>query len=256
MNIYVPPIHRGSNDSRRQLFSADRTFLPFLQGVESAADSIGLIVAGDINAHALEWDIYSHEDGIGLDIIDFLDGNGFTVWNDGLPTYHVAILVLLRTLRSRLVIWRYKTGHTNLLLANAITTPYRMRSTLTQSAAPFLHRRRTNVYRTSISWRKVDWSTFNNEVQYLLSLADTSAPEPYTRAHVHYLSKRLTNAFDFASKSLPRGCRPDPISWYTPELDLLFQAREQAWNLAKATNTPDDWQIFRTDCTRGPSCIT
>ena len=72
VNIYIPPIHAGSDDHHQQFFSADRTLFPFLKGVQSEDDSLGLIVAGDINAHALEWDIYSLEDRIGTDIVDFL----------------------------------------------------------------------------------------------------------------------------------------------------------------------------------------
>ena len=50
--------------------------------------SCGLLIAGDANTHAEEWDALSKEDSIGGDTVDFLDDNTFIVANDGRPTYH------------------------------------------------------------------------------------------------------------------------------------------------------------------------
>jgi hypothetical protein len=36
-----------------------------------------------------DWDIFSDEEKIGIDIIKFIDKNGYEVVNDTLPTYHL-----------------------------------------------------------------------------------------------------------------------------------------------------------------------
>jgi hypothetical protein len=89
MNVYIPPIHGTSNgiESRIQNFSATNTFTPAYSDYENN-NSMGLLIAGDVNAHAWEWDCNNDDDAIGGDIMNFMDDYGFKVLNDSLPTYH------------------------------------------------------------------------------------------------------------------------------------------------------------------------
>ena len=51
-----------------------------------------MLIAGDANAHAWEWDLMSNDDAIGGDIMDFMEENGFVVMNDSLPTYRAYVM--------------------------------------------------------------------------------------------------------------------------------------------------------------------
>ena len=88
LNIYIPPIYnKDKNDDRIQNFSSNETFNPVIQDYK-ANKSNGILIAGDINAHAWEWDASSSDDIIGDDIMNFLDSNEFVVANDSGPTYY------------------------------------------------------------------------------------------------------------------------------------------------------------------------
>ena len=75
-NVYIPPIRQCKGDQREQKFEAE--YLPW-----KYTD----IIAGDMNAHAKEWDKTSSEDKMGRDIADCVENNRFNVLNNGQPTY-------------------------------------------------------------------------------------------------------------------------------------------------------------------------
>eukprot|EP00957_Ditylum_brightwellii_P117567 8966607-Ditylum_brightwellii.AAC.1 len=85
-NVYIPPIG-GGNDHCIKRFNAERTFSQITQEAINY-ESVGVLIAGDVNAHAYGWNCYASEDAIGEEIEDFLDKNGFMIMNDTLPTYH------------------------------------------------------------------------------------------------------------------------------------------------------------------------
>ena len=72
----IPNLEEG----REQHFCATETFSQVLRDYENN-NSHGLLIAGDANAHAEEWDALSKEDSIGSDTVDFLDDNTFIVAN-------------------------------------------------------------------------------------------------------------------------------------------------------------------------------
>uniref|UniRef100_A0A7S4N0U1 Endonuclease/exonuclease/phosphatase domain-containing protein n=1 Tax=Odontella aurita TaxID=265563 RepID=A0A7S4N0U1_9STRA len=71
LNIYVPPIHGSAQGERTQKFSAERTFGAAIEAAEVYEYSIGILIAGDFNAHYHDWYINSEEDALGFDIADF-----------------------------------------------------------------------------------------------------------------------------------------------------------------------------------------
>eukprot|EP00957_Ditylum_brightwellii_P081110 6169361-Ditylum_brightwellii.AAC.1 len=85
-NIYTPLIGGGGNH-QIQCFNAETTFGNITKE-DIDYGSVGVLIAGDINAHANIWDRYAKEDAIREDIKDFLDDNGFRIINITLPTYH------------------------------------------------------------------------------------------------------------------------------------------------------------------------
>ena len=74
-------------DEQKQDFKAMHNFSPVFD--EYMANNLhGLIIAGDVNAHAREWDVIAEEVTIGGNVMNFIDEYGLMVMNDSLPTYH------------------------------------------------------------------------------------------------------------------------------------------------------------------------
>jgi len=87
VNFYIPPINCGNGENRDQLFDATTIFSQAFQDYDTF-HSLSLLVTGDVNAHAVEWDSTTTEDQLEYEIMGFLDYNGLVVLNGSLPTYH------------------------------------------------------------------------------------------------------------------------------------------------------------------------
>ena len=258
LNIYIPPIHGGAEDSREQRFDATRTFAPAFEDYQNN-NSHGLLIAGDVNGHAWEWDAFSNEDAIGSGIMDFMDDNGFVVANDSLPTYHSFIHQRsdgvegetapdVTFLHSDTSLSIKKWQHQNPIGRchhDVISYEIDLRDCIN----PLRPKRPCNTRRTSIAWSKVDWEQFNASTlgYYDDYLRKHPCPNDDVRA-VFYLDNALRFAFQQAAKELPKGCRPDPICWCTTELEELLDARNEAWATAMSTKNECDWTHYKTIC--------
>ena len=89
--------------------------------------------------------------------------------------------------------------------------------------SPWPSRPCTKPKATSISWRKVAWDVFNATVERLYQ---NHPCHPAPTISVHTQTKALTQSFQLASKKLPRGCRPDPVSWMTAEVHAAMEQRD------------------------------
>ena len=157
---------------------------------------------------------------MGAATAEWCDENGCTVAKSGEPTYivHDTATVPDITLTSgHLNVYKWRTtpcigrcGHKVILYDVEIEEPY--------SSWP-CHKPKA----TSITWTKVDWDAFNAEVERLYHQHPChSAPI----LSVHDQTKAITQALKIASKTLPRGCRPDPASWITPEVHKAIDRRD------------------------------
>lgn len=233
-NFYLPPIRPSATDTRHQAFSATTTFGGALGALPEA--SLGCLLAGDFNQHALDWDPLSPEDALGMATAEWCDENACLVANTGEPTFVVegtstAPDVTITSGSLRVLNWRTlpsigRCGHKVLLYDIQIELPY----------SPWPSRPRARPLRTSISWRKVDWADFNTRVEHFY----TQHPLRSATPSVHNLTKALTNAFQLASKRLPRGCRPDPVSWVTPEVQEAMERRDHLRLTAEVRKQPED----------------
>eukprot|EP00957_Ditylum_brightwellii_P130338 9942725-Ditylum_brightwellii.AAC.1 len=81
----------------------------------------------------------------------------------------------------------------------------------------------------TVSWKKVHWQDFNLSVEQLLEDVRKIKDCPENKMkQVHYLAKKVQNAYSEASKDLPKGCRPDPVIWCMDELEALLEERSIA----------------------------
>ena len=58
------------------------------------------------------------------------------------------------------------------------------------------------------------------------------------------MTTALTSSFQLASKKLPRGCRPDPASWVTPEVHDAMERRDFLRITAETSDLPEDWAAW------------
>ena len=77
-NVYVPPIHSSSSDSRPKSFS------PFL-----LPSSPTTYIFGDFNGHHSSWDSHSPEDQSGKDLFDWLLSSDLLPINN--PEHHTLL---------------------------------------------------------------------------------------------------------------------------------------------------------------------
>lgn len=259
LNIYIiPPIHKHDEDEREQHFGAANTFTPAFNEYErNNSQSQGLLIAGDVNAHAWEWDAISNEDDIGGDIMNFMDDYGFVVANDSLPTYHSSLhqhqtadgmegetAPDVTFLHSESSLSNSNWRHQNPIGKQHHDVIY-YEIDLRDCIDPLHPRRQRQLHKTSVSWSKVDWSEFNTSTNGSYDYYLRKHPCPPSKAkQVYYYDKALHYAFNDAAKGLPRGSgRPDPICWCT--LEELLEARNEAWAMASSTKNEYDWEHFR-----------
>jgi len=96
---------------------------------------------------------------------------------------------------------------------------------------------------TSISWQKVKWEDFNATVEKLYFHHPVHSTTP--SLSVHAQTRALTTAFQLASKRLPRGCRPDPASWMTPEVHDALERRDYLRLAAETSQLTEDWDAWK-----------
>lgn len=74
VHIYMAPINAYHNmrDERVQHFYVTETFTMAFSSYE-ISNSHGLLIAGDVYAHAWEWDATSEDDDIGTDMINLME---------------------------------------------------------------------------------------------------------------------------------------------------------------------------------------
>lgn len=242
LHLYIPPIHGGSEDTRVQLFNPDRVFRPAIEEQARLSDSVGLLVAGDVNAHSMSWDAIAKEDDLGVNINDYLEEHPFIVYNSGLPTFHQAGIrsapdVTFFCGSASIQKWGRLPAigrtHHDLLHYDLISTDALLRTNP-----------RRRPHKTSISWRKVQWTPFINDVEASLQKYKDSLPDNPSQAFICALSNDITLAFRKASRSLPKGSRPDPVSWITPEVEGLIQDQEESWAQAQALDSKQDWLMY------------
>ena len=262
LNIYIPPIHSKDGDDREQNFSATETFLPAYNDYQSN-NSLGLLVAGDVNAHDREWDAFTNEDAIGVDIMNFMDDYGFVVANDTLPTYHsynrrgssqhnqrscegmegetAPDVTFLHSEQSLSIsTWQHqhpigKCHH------DVLSYTIDLRDCVFPISPQPRHPKKERA--TSISWSKCDWDQFNRTAneRYDHYLATHTIPDS-EELQVFYFERALQHALSEAAKELPKGSRPDPIYWCTNKLEELQEARNEAWATAISTKNESDWK--------------
>eukprot|EP00957_Ditylum_brightwellii_P030181 2283798-Ditylum_brightwellii.AAC.1 len=111
---------------------------------------------------------------------------------------------------------------------------------------PLRPHNRATPKRTSVTWSKVDWEDFNLVVSQHLRDYECRNKQPTNPVQeVHYQANKIHYAYEYALKTLPQGCCPDPIPWCTEEFELLLEARNRAWDMALLSGFSRDWTIFR-----------
>ena len=98
---------------------------------------------------------------------------------------------------------------------------------------------------TGISWHKVDWGGFNTFVELLINQEKWHSPlsdDPFQGGYQQ--EKMLHHAYQLASRDLPWGCRPDPISWFTEEINEAILQQDKAWDQAKINDSEEAWTSF------------
>jgi ribonuclease HI len=216
-NIYAPPIRTSSRDDREDLFN------PVFWSTEK--DQLFL---GDFNAHHAEWDYRSLEDARGTAIHDWMGDNGFYAANDQFqPTFisrqhgtttspDVSIVPLL---------WEGKMDWSTIDRMCSDHSPIRIKYLL-EDFAPLRVPRRPKW-----AHKKADWKLFNQLVDNSLETFDDAKS-----VHVNWTHFRDSiNAS--AKAAIPKGRRRNPQVWWTDDVDVAVNRRNEA--RAAAENNPD-----------------
>jgi len=220
-NIYRPPGTRGERYQSENILSA------CLQVPDS--NDFHHVLAGDFNAHNSLWDSdCSHDDTVGLDIVEWVEDNGFSVVNSGSATYfcsrtqrHSALDLAFISSKLTSSVWYPMSS------MGSDHLPVRYRITLPNLG---LWKRKRDIPRRSWSTRlarRIDsdkWREFNFKVR------ETLITNPLSNNQRNNLVKsysRLQSGFKQGLKGLPKGCRKDPIPWYHPDIDRAIQERER-----------------------------
>ena len=93
---------------------------------------------------------------------------------------------------------------------------------------------------------------FNADDERLYNQHPCHATSPLS---VHANTKALTQAYRISSKNLRRGCRPDPVSWLTPEVHAAMERRDSLRLTAEASQLPEDWEAWETRAKETQSLI-
>jgi hypothetical protein len=93
-----------------------------------------------------------------------------------------------------------------------------------------IERPRTRARQTSYSFKVMeqeDWRRFNSELRR--ALGKWVPPKGVGRDRsVEWLNRRMVGCIvKAAQKTIPRGCRSDPVPWWDPEIDEEMRVRDQ-----------------------------
>ena len=188
------------------------------------------IIAGDFNAHSSMWDaredIMPNHDG--EDIEEWVTNNNVQCANNGEPTYtcktsrrKYAIDLTFQSGSMKVCDWRTTSFSDHACVSYALFWDDLDR------ADGGMPRNRTKPKITKFCYEKADWRKFNRvfaEVYRTYKDAERVGKRKkkikrYRTNEVEIENRRITQAFRKAMKTLPQGCRQDPVPWWDDELD-------------------------------------
>lgn len=158
--VFIPSIHGSADNHQTQLFDSECTFARAIAAAQEDPACVRLLIAGNFNAHAPEWDIGSIGDRRGEDLADFLlfgeDRNYFEVLNDGLGTYHTSTCDTAPDVSFLCGGKRAHHWHRLPPLGGCHHDAITYCIDVTPDATPLQHLPRWEAKKTGISWQKVE----------------------------------------------------------------------------------------------------
>ena len=239
MVSFLPPIWQVPGENRVQPFNADNGFSACINRFPDSHH----IIAGDMNAHHNSWDkTKTSEDEIGQDIYSWLiDGSNMLLGNSG--GFH--------TLKSK------RNGSNSTpdltLYSNGINfSKWKTLNPCTSDHIPItfeinlfdnleIPNVRNNAKKTKYCFKKANWPKFNIELRKQISLA----PLPDS-SNVHSRCSRFSNALQKAGKTIPRGCREDPVPWWDDDIDIEIEKRDAL--LKESTESIEKKELYQQQC--------
>ena len=248
-SLYNPPV--SSRPRGRQGFSADYTLSA------CARNGTNHIIGGDFNAHSMTWDLGEEvvETEEGDQIVEWLLENGATLGNTGEPTLRhattgrwSAIDLSIQMGEACISDWR---TIPDLGFSDHVTISFNVRWDNTVTGER--ERTRTAKKETKFCYKKADWKKFNRRFEKayrefvdvprkrrvrrkrhikskFLSEKHRNAFRYVTRSRsnpVELESRRILSAFQDAMKTIPQGCRKDPVPWWDSDIDEAIVQRAQ-----------------------------
>jgi ribonuclease HI len=204
VNLYVPPIRTGPEDTRTQRFNPGH-----LPGDRNT------FIFGDVNAHSHAWDPNHTEDALGIEIEEWMTSAGFLPANTGATTRKdpgsgeetTPDVTLHHATWTSRVDWRVEAslGSDHLPIAITIGAPiYRPQ----HQKASWIH-------------SKADWDGYGRSV--------TDALDRWERASMKNGEVTFRNALLAAAKGhIPKGKRNTKPPWWTSEVQAAVSARNTA----------------------------
>ena len=223
-NIYNPPY--STRPTGRPGFTANTLTACLNKGPDQ-------IIAGDFNAHSSIWDarenIIPNQDGEAIE--EWITSHNVQCANNGEPTYtckvsrrKYAIDLTFQAGKMKVCDWRTVPEPSFSDHACASYTLYWDDLDRNDGEIP---RERTKPKITKFCYEKADWSRFNRvfaEAYKNYKDAERMGKKKrkikrYRTNEVEIENRRITESFRKAMKTLPQGCRQDPVPWWDDELD-------------------------------------
>ena len=243
-NIYSPPYISRTPEGKANGFKAEYTLGTCINAGPNN------LLAGDFNAHSNYWDdrlqneVLERADEEGEDIEEWMDTTGAELGNDGTNTFRVdavggatsALDLSFAMGGIRIVHWKAEEFIFSDHKPITFYVEWRDPDALTA-------RKRTLKRITKFSYRNADWKKFNkvfnhtyqnykDDVRYVrrkrkrTKRSWTTTSKPRTD-ELELENRRITEAFRTASRTIPRGCREDPVPWWDKTLDMLIYDRNK-----------------------------
>ena len=229
-DIYRIPIRPGEGEERIDRFEADNVLGKCLQSCMYSQH----VICGDFNAHHAAWDNNAKEDISGEGIFNWCIDSNIDLANNGSITYMS---------RSDA---RSSSPDLTMTTTDLVVKNWSTQSPTSSDHLPITFiisirgngeeiRLRDKKKRTTIAWKKVDFAVFNARVRKLVQewpangATGVQKYEWYKKGrqnNLHQRSIRLNSCLLLASRTLPRGCRYDPVPWWHNEIDNAIEIRD------------------------------